>query len=79
MFNLKILFAKAFANVGPVLLTSQQLCSRLTISEPTLRRYRKTQPDFPVAVRLGPKRIAFRADDVERYVERRLVSQLASR
>lgn len=79
MFSLNILFARAFANVGPVLLTAQQLCSRLTISEATLRRYRQTQPDFPIAIKLGPRRIAFRADDVDQYVERRLVSQSASR
>ncbi|MGZ4988406.1 MAG: helix-turn-helix transcriptional regulator [Limisphaerales bacterium] len=52
-------------------MTVGQVCQRLTISEPTLRRYAKTVIDFPRRIQLGPNRVGYLASDVERYVARR--------
>lgn len=51
-----------------MILTVGQVCQRLTISEPTLRRYAKTVRDFPRKIPLGPRRVGYLASDVERYV-----------
>lgn len=48
-----------------------QVCERLTISKPTLRRYAKAGGDFPRKVQLGPRRIGYLASDVDRYVKGR--------
>jgi predicted DNA-binding transcriptional regulator AlpA len=50
------------------ILTVGQVCQRLTISEPTLRRYAKTVSGFPRKIPLGPRRVGYLASDVERYV-----------
>jgi predicted DNA-binding transcriptional regulator AlpA len=50
------------------ILTVGQVCQRLTISEPTLRRYAKTVSGFPRKIPLGPRRVGYLARDVERYV-----------
>lgn len=64
---LKMLSVAAFANPAPVFLTAKQVCGRLTISEPTLRRYSSTIPEFPKPVWIGPRRKVFRLADVENY------------
>ena len=51
-----------------IILTVGQVCQRLTISEPTLRRYAKAGGDFPRKIQLGPRRVGYLATDVERYV-----------
>lgn len=50
------------------ILTSNQVCQRLTISEPTLRRYTKAGGSFPRKIQLGPRRVGYLASDIERYV-----------
>jgi predicted DNA-binding transcriptional regulator AlpA len=53
------------------ILTALQVCDRLTISEPTLRRYSKAGGDFPRKIQLGPRRVGYLLSDVERYVASR--------
>lgn len=53
------------------ILTVNQVCQRLTISEPTLRRYAKTVSGFPRKIPLGPRRVGYLASEVERYVASR--------
>jgi predicted DNA-binding transcriptional regulator AlpA len=53
------------------ILTVGQVCQRLTISEPTLRRYAKAGGDFPRKIQLGPRRVGYLASDIERYVASR--------
>jgi predicted DNA-binding transcriptional regulator AlpA len=53
------------------ILTVNQVCQRLTMSEPTLRRYAKTVSDFPRKIPLGPRRVGYLASDIERYVASR--------
>lgn len=50
------------------ILTVNQVCERLTISEPTLRRYAKAGRGFPRKIQLGPRRVGYLASDVESYV-----------
>ncbi|MGQ2902468.1 MAG: helix-turn-helix transcriptional regulator [Neoaquamicrobium sediminum] len=52
-----------------MLLNVKQLCWELGISEATLRRWRRSRSDFPTAVALGPRRIAFRRDEVEQFAK----------
>ena len=54
-----------------MILTVGQVCQRLTISEPTLRRYAKSVRGFPRKIPLGPRRIGYLASDVENYVKSR--------
>lgn len=49
------------------ILTVAQVCERLTISEPTLRRYSR-RPEFPRKVQLGPRRVGFIKSDVEAFI-----------
>ena len=53
------------------ILTVDQVCQRLTISEPTLRRYAKAGSDFPRKIPLGPRRVGYLASDVEQYIANR--------
>lgn len=59
--------ATAYANAAPVFLNAKAVCARLTISEPTLRRYERTLPGFPRPVWIGPRRKVYRLEDVEAY------------
>lgn len=66
--------ARVFANVipaGQTVLTAQDVCDRLTISEPTLRRYSKAGGDFPRKIHLGPRRVGYLKSDVEAWLARR--------
>lgn len=66
--------ARVFANVipaGQTVLTAQQVCQRLTVSEATLRRYAKAGGDFPRKIKLGPRRVGYLKSDVEAWLARR--------
>jgi len=54
-----------------IILTVAQTCERLTISEPTLRRYAKSTSDFPRKIQLGPRRVGYLKADIEAYVASR--------
>lgn len=64
---LATLHAAAFASGGVTFMNAKAVCARLTISEPTLRRYEKTLPGFPRPVWIGPRRKVYRLEDVESY------------
>ena len=51
------------------LITAPEAARRLAISVVTLWRMRRDLPDFPPAVRVGKRRIAFREDEIDRFVE----------
>ncbi|MET4483697.1 AlpA family phage regulatory protein [Bradyrhizobium sp. F1.13.3] len=59
----------AYANTVPSLLTPAQVCERLSIGDATLRRYAKNNPHFPRKVKLGPRRVAYVATEIENYIE----------
>lgn len=50
------------------LISRQQLLELLTISESTLWRWQQTK-SFPRQICLGPKRVAWRLVEVERWIE----------
>jgi predicted DNA-binding transcriptional regulator AlpA len=50
------------------IISAEETAARLTISETTLWRLRRADPDFPVAVRVGARRIGFREDDLDRWI-----------
>lgn len=57
------------------ILTVAQVCERLTISEPTLRRYaRAGVEDFPRKVRIGRRRVGYLKSDIEAYITSRYVA-----
>lgn len=66
---LNLLRATAFANAAPVFLNAKAVCDRLTISEPTLRRYEKTLPGFPRPIWIGPRRKVYNQAEVENYAK----------
>ncbi len=54
-----------------VILTVAETCHRLSLSEPTLRRYTKAGVEgFPRKIQLGPRRVGFSSHDVAAYVDR---------
>ena len=54
-----------------IILTVEQVCERLTISEPTLRRYTKNGDDFPRKIKIGQRRVGYLKADIEAYIARR--------
>lgn len=54
-----------------VILTVPQVCDRLSISEPTLRRYSAAGGDFPAKIKLGPRRVGFLLSEVELWLTAR--------
>ncbi len=50
------------------IIAPEETAKRLAISETTLWRLRRDDPDFPVAVRVGARRIGFREDEVDRWI-----------
>lgn len=57
-----------------MLLTVHQVAERLTVSVPTVWRFAKTNPDFPKAVKLSPGTTRWRTEDVESWLDSRLVA-----
>lgn len=49
------------------LLDRATVATLLSLSISTLKRRERADPDFPRPHLIGPRRLAFRADDVERY------------
>ncbi|BCA63087.1 hypothetical protein HMP09_2321 [Sphingomonas sp. HMP9] len=51
-------------------LTVEQACKELSLSEPTMRRYAKADPEFPQKVRLSARRVGYLRRDIETYLDR---------
>lgn len=51
-------------------LTVDQACKELSLSEPTMRRYAKADPMFPRKVRLSARRVGYLRRDIEAYLIR---------
>lgn len=60
------------------ILTRAQVCERLTISEPTLRRYTDAGGNFPRRIQLGPRRVGYLASDIENYIANQRKAALAT-
>ena len=55
------------------ILTIEQVCEALTLSEPTLRRYAKSDENFPRMIRIGARRVGFLKSEIETYLARQRV------
>ncbi len=51
-------------------LTVQQACHELSLSEPTMRRYAKADPAFPQKVKLSVRRVGYLRRDIVAYLAR---------
>lgn len=60
------------------ILTTDQVCQRLTISAPTLRRYAKAGLGFPPKILLGRRRVGYLATDIENYIVNRRKAAVAT-
>lgn len=49
-------------------LTVEQACKELSLSEPTMRRYAKIDPTFPQKVPLSKRRVGYLRRDIEAYL-----------
>mgnify|MGYP000629429522 CR=1 FL=1 len=51
------------------LISVKELAQQLGRSETWLWRRERTDPSFPKRIRLGPNSVAYRTDEIERYLE----------
>ena len=58
-------------------LTVEQACRELSLSEPTMRRYAKVDPAFPQKVPLSKRRVGYLRSDIEAYLTRQREVALA--
>lgn len=58
-------------NSNEDLLSAPQAAKHLSISLSSLRRYEKDDETFPQKVTIGPRRIAYRLSDLNRWLDRR--------
>jgi predicted DNA-binding transcriptional regulator AlpA len=56
---------------GRVLIDPRVTAKRLGCHPVTLYRWMKTLPNFPIAIRISPNRIAFYEDEVAAYIDSR--------
>lgn len=53
-----------------IILTIEQTCRSLSISQASLRRYETSIKDFPKRIKLGRRRVGYLREDVEAYIRR---------
>lgn len=58
-------------------LTVEQACKELSLSEPTMRRYAKADPTFPQKVPLSKRRVGYLRSDIEAYLARQREAAMA--
>lgn len=51
-----------------LLITSQEVCKRLSISRTTLWKWKQEFPDFPKGIRMSPTKTLFKASEIEAWV-----------
>lgn len=56
-------------NETKLLLTDKEFAAELGVSRPTLWRWRKTIPNFPQPIRVGPRAVRYRRADLVAFVE----------
>ncbi|UNP89645.1 helix-turn-helix domain-containing protein [Aeromonas encheleia] len=53
----------------PLLLTDKETAVEFGISRPTLWRWRKTVPNFPQPIKVGPRAVRYRRADIVAFIE----------
>lgn len=50
------------------LLSIDEACNLMGLSEPTMRRNAASDPNFPQKIKISKRRVAYRREDIERYL-----------
>lgn len=58
-------------------LSVDQACKEIGLSEPTMRRRAADDPDFPRKIRLSARRVGYLRRDIEVYLAKRSEAALA--
>lgn len=58
-------------------LSIEQACKEIGLSEPTMRRRAADDPDFPRKIRLSTRRVGYLRRDIEAYLAKRHEAALA--
>ena len=61
-----------------VVLTVEQACRDLCLSEPTMRRRAASDPHFPRKIKLSARRVGYLRRDIEAYLTRQREAAKAS-
>ena len=59
-------------------LTIEQTCKEIGLSEPTMRRRAAVDPEFPRKIKLSARRVGYLRRDIEAYLSRQREAALAS-
>jgi len=59
-------------------LSVEQACRDLSLSEPTMRRRASSDPHFPRKIKLSARRVGYLRRDIEAYLTRQREAALAS-
>lgn len=63
----------------PEIMTRDQLCAFLNISDTTRQRLERTNPDFPAKISITSRRVGYLKADVERWFELQITAAYARR
>lgn len=59
-------------------LSIEQACNEIGLSEPTMRRRAGDDPDFPRKIKLSARRVGYLRRDIEAYLAKQREAALAS-
>lgn len=65
-------------NTDITVLSIEQACRDLGLSEPTMRRRAATDPAFPRKIKLSARRVGYLRRDIETYLARQREAAFAS-
>lgn len=54
----------------PIVLSVEEACRELSLSEPTMRRRAADDPTFPRKIKLSVRRVGYLRSDIEAYLQR---------
>jgi predicted DNA-binding transcriptional regulator AlpA len=54
----------------PIVLSVEEACKEIGLSEPTMRRRAADDPNFPRKIKLSVRRVGYLRSDIETYLQR---------
>lgn len=54
----------------PIVLSVEEACKEIGLSEPTMRRRAADDPTFPRKIKLSVRRVGYLRSDIEAYLQR---------